>query len=273
MKRNIKNIYGTAYAGQLYRNELKQVRVKEADYLIKKNKKQTSYFEKLLDEKIPAGLQNTLENAFAAGFKFIYSQGSDYIKKTYSQKSIEKSEDKSQEAKKRLYTDMGITLTEGAGLGVVGMGLVDIPIFIGVLLRNIYQIGEVYGFDCDSKAENLYALKLIEAALIRGRDAEDVNDELDELSRKIDEEGFVYYGLMDDQIKRSAVALSDDMLYMKFVQKIPIVGAVGGYKNFRCMKKVGEYAEIKYHKRNLLKLISERENHEIKELVETENDI
>ncbi len=266
MDRKTKNIYGTAYAGAFYRRELKNVRVREADYLIKKNQKQTSYFEELLEDKIPDGLQESLENAFAAGFSFIFSQGSEYIKKTYSQNRIDKASNKSMEARIRRYTDMGLTLTEGAGLGALGVGIPDIPVFIGVLLRSIYQTAEVYDFSCDTKAENLYILKLIEAALIRGMDAETVNDEIDALADEIDNHDYVFYGLMEDQMKRTAHALASDMLYMKFVQMIPVVGAVGGISNMRCVKKVSEYADIKYHKRNLLQTIKKREEQDIKKL-------
>ena len=41
------------------------------------------------------------------------------------------------------------------------------------------------------------------------------------------------------------------LLYMKFLQSIPIVGAVGGAYDFVYMKQINEYARIKYHKRFL----------------------
>jgi hypothetical protein len=42
------------------------------------------------------------------------------------------------------------------------------------------------------------------------------------------------------------------MLYMKFLQGIPIVGAVGGAFNAISMHNLTAYANLKYHKRFLI---------------------
>ena len=49
--------------------------------------------------------------------------------------------------------------------------------------------------------------------------------------------------------------MSGELLYMKFLQGIPIVGAVGGAYDFVYMKQINEYAKIKYHKRFLAEKI------------------
>ena len=41
------------------------------------------------------------------------------------------------------------------------------------------------------------------------------------------------------------------MLTAKFIQGIPIVGAIGGVVNYSIIKRIGEYASLKYKKRYL----------------------
>lgn len=55
------------------------------------------------------------------------------------------------------------------------------------------------------------------------------------------------------QIEKTAGELSKELLYMKFLQGIPIVGAVGGIYDAVYMKRIAEYANLKYKKRFLMK--------------------
>ena len=55
------------------------------------------------------------------------------------------------------------------------------------------------------------------------------------------------------QIERAAEGLSKELLYMKFLQGIPVVGAVGGIYDAVYMKRITEYANLKYKKRFLMK--------------------
>ncbi|MBR5792238.1 MAG: EcsC family protein, partial [Ruminiclostridium sp.] len=55
----------------------------------------------------------------------------------------------------------------------------------------------------------------------------------------------------DNQIRQTAGALSKELLYMKFLQGIPLVGAVGGVYDVVYMKNITEYAKIKYQRRFL----------------------
>ena len=55
-----------------------------------------------------------------------------------------------------------------------------------------------------------------------------------------------------EQSKKTAGALSKELLYMKFLQGLPIVGAVGGAYDVIYMKNISEYAQMKYRKRFLL---------------------
>lgn len=43
--------------------------------------------------------------------------------------------------------------------------------------------------------------------------------------------------------------LSKELLYMKFLQGIPVVGVAGGAFDVKYMKEITAYAELKYRKR------------------------
>ena len=56
----------------------------------------------------------------------------------------------------------------GVGMGLLGNGIPDIPVFTGIILKNIYEIAVHYGFDYNSEDEKYFILLLIEAAVSYG---------------------------------------------------------------------------------------------------------
>ena len=58
---------------------------------------------------------------------------------------------------------------------------------------------------------------------------------------------------LEEQIRSTARQLSEAMLYSKFLQNIPVAGVVGGVKDGVFLRRVQQYAAIKYRKRFLLR--------------------
>ena len=58
-----------------------------------------------------------------------------------------------------------------------------------------------------------------------------------------------------EQSKETAAALAEALLYMKFLQGIPVVGVAGGAADTVYLKKITDYAELKYKRRFLRKKI------------------
>ncbi len=52
-------------------------------------------------------------------------------------------------------------------------------------------------------------------------------------------------------MRRTAGALSSELLYLKFVQGIPIVGVAGGASDIVYQRKIASYASLKYRRRFL----------------------
>ena len=237
------------------KKELTKARISETDFLIRRKKQKQSYIDSKIEKYVPEGLAGTLEAAFTKAFEIIFRDGTGIIKKTYGRGSSDNDDIVMLRNRARaiLAKDTVVTAAEGTGLGLAGIGLPDIPVFTAVLLRNIYQLAECYGFDYESKTEQVFILKLIETGLSYGESAEKLNDELNALMEQIDNEDYTYYGLISQQIKAASEAVSKEVLYMKFIQTIPVVGAAGGISNLTCLNKVGRFAELKYRKRFIMK--------------------
>ena len=58
----------------------------------------------------------------------------------------------------------------------------------------------------------------------------------------------------EEMIHQTAGCLSKELLYMKFLQGIPVVGAVGGAYDVVYLKQITEYANLKYERRFLERL-------------------
>lgn len=240
------------------KKELTKARISETDFLIRRKKQKQSYIDSKIEKYVPEGLAGTLEAAFTKAFEIIFRDGTGIIKKTYGRGSSDNDDIVMLRNRARaiIAKDTVVTAAEGTGLGLAGIGLPDIPVFTAVLLRNIYQLAECYGFDYESKTEQVFILKLIETGLSYGESAEKLNDELNALMEQIDNEDYTYYGLISQQIKAASEAVSKEVLYMKFIQTIPVVGAAGGISNLTCLNKVGRFAELKYRKRFIMKTIN-----------------
>ncbi len=234
------------------RRELRRVRHREKEILARNRYAKGVSLESLLNKYIPDKLEGTLDAAFREAFRVIFARGTAVIEKTFNERRLRKTGGSEAEAQRQWAKDILLTGVEGTGLGLIGVGLPDIAVFTGMLLRGVYQTAASNQFEFTSKTEQVFILRLIEAALTRGKEAQRLSDEVDEMMRKIDEEDFQYFGNINEFIERTSKALSDETLYLKFVQTIPIVGVIGGLSNPIYMNKVKGFAEVKYRKRRLL---------------------
>jgi len=247
-----------------YEREWNALMKKEARFQKKRLLEQPSALSQSLSAKLPDRLEDTLRLAFQKAFHLVFSKGSKLIEKTYSkeQRKLEfwanmataqilqnRKSIQSFSKKARHHSAQHVLLAglEGSLLGLLGIGLPDIPIFSGVLLRSIYEISMSYGFDYVSLEEQHFILMIMEAALLRG-DAflfadTQINDWIDF--------GKVPPNSRENQLKRTSAALSSHLLYLKFIQGIPIVGSIGGLSDGLCLKRITDYAQLKYKRRFL----------------------
>ena len=145
----------------------------------------------------------------------------------------------------------------GIGLGVLGVGIPDIVLFTGLMLKSVYEIALNYGFHYESEEEKKFILLVIQGAVSFGDELEEINQQLNFFMEKgIYKKPFE----LDYGIEQTAKSLSKELLYMKFLQGIPLVGVAGGAYDVIYMKQVVEYAKMKYQRRFLTGKINLEKN-------------
>lgn len=249
--------------------ELRRLNNEERRYLQKRRERKESRLNALLESKIPPTLQSTLDSAFAGAFSLIFEKGTGVIEKTYNKKRLETESvdshrrilhrqdrrslrEVSEKAGGSGIRNMLVSGAAGIGMGVAGMGLPDIPVFTAMMLKSIYELALQYGFSYESEAERYFILLLIQGAIAPWDKLQDIEEQLDVF---METELLPLYYSREVQIRRAASGLSQELLYMKFLQGVPVVGAVGGAYDIVYMKKITEYAELKYRRRFYQKMM------------------
>lgn len=228
-------------------------------------------FDKI-QNKIPNKLVSTLDTAFYKGFQLVFEKGSPLIEKTYNKDKIEMDFDINHYAVNKEFSKRHIkrldkhsresglinssfSAIEGSVLGLLGIGLPDIPLFLSVIVKTIYEIALSYGYQYDKEEEQVYILLLISTAVSSGEKQREYNLLLEQLGNQIDNNISIAVK-PDPYMKKTAKVLSDVLLTTKFIQGIPIIGAVGGAVNYSVLNKISIYARLKYKKRYLLKKLA-----------------
>ena len=225
-----------------------------------------------LEKKLPQKVYNGLETAFCKGFAVVFSKGRGIIEKSYRKTTIQ--EDQSirefalqvkggrkelrqmmKSAHRSHARNMAITTVEGVGLGALGIGMPDIVLFISAILRGVYETALNYGYDYIERAEQMLILKMMAASLSVGEEWKARSQEIDRIMSggEMDLSDEAYQA----QIRDTASVFAVDMLLMKFVQGLPLVGVLGGAANPVYYRKVLRYVQLKYRKRFLWKISRE----------------
>ena len=231
-------------------------------------KAKSAAWKKELESRMPKKVYVGLESAFCKAFSVVFDQGRSIIEKGYNKEELQADhairdfavqlkggrkelKQMHRRAKQSDLVNMAVTTLEGIGLGALGVGMPDIVLFLGNLLKGVYEAALSYGFDYESRQEQLLILKMMQTALSDRENWIQRNREVDEMLEleaiDITEEEF------KQQEKDTASAFAMDMLLLKFIQGLPVVGIIGGAANPVYYKKVMKYVQLKYRKRYLLK--------------------
>lgn len=247
--------------------EWEKAEKQEKVYIQRRANKSDSRLNQLLEKRIPANLQDTLDAAFSKAFHLVFEKGTAVIEKTYKKEDMlqnyrinefaaqVKRNKKSLKVFSKKATGAGtvnllLSGASGIGLGILGIGIPDIALFTGLMLKSVYEIALNYGFDYEDEDEKKFILLLIRGALSYGDDLKKINKEL---NFYIQNKKFTKEAHLNDYVDAAAGSLSKELLYMKFLQGIPIAGVVGGAYDLVYMKQIVTYAELKYRRRFYLK--------------------
>ena len=251
-----------------YQKEWEKFVKKEQKYLDKQKEKKESFLNQKLEEKVPEKLQGTLDTAFAKAFHLIFEKGTAVIEKTYRKEEIEKQyqineftnqvrQDKkslrtfSKNAKGSGTKNLVMSGAAGIGMGILGVGIPDIPVFTAMILKSIYEIAMHYGYSYETEEEQYFILLLIQGAVSHGEEMFTIDNKI---NHYISSSIWVKEETKEEMIQKTASYLSKELLYMKFLQGIPVVGAVGGAYDVVYLKQITEYANLKYERRFLKKM-------------------
>ena len=243
--------------------EIAKLEKQEQRFLEKRRDKKDSFLNQKLEEVVPEGMQEKLDTAFAKAFETVFNKGTGVIEKTYNKENKEisymskemtsriKKNRKSlkafsKEAGKTGKINLAVSSVTGIGMGIIGVGLPDIPVFTGMILKQLYETALNYGFKYDTDEEKYFIMMLIQGSVSYGDTLEAIDAQI---NKYIETEEIPDYVDMDKLIQQTAGCLSKELLYMKFLQGIPVVGAVGGAYDAIYMKRIAEYSEMKYRRR------------------------
>lgn len=174
---------------------------REAQYRDKNREQRVDALAKL-QRFVPDGLQSKLDMAFMKAFQLIFEKGTAVIEKTYDKQrrqddyqiaefAAELRENKRhvrafhKQAKKYARRNLVVSSAEGIGLGLLGIGLPDIPLFVSLLLKNLYEISLSFGYEYDQMEERLFQLKIIETALYSGKEIEQYDSDMNTMCESI----------------------------------------------------------------------------------------
>lgn len=251
------------------KKELRLVAKREEKLAAAAQKTSAVSWKTALEKKIPDKVYIGLQSAFCKGFSLVFDQGRAMIEKSYDKEKIladqsirayalqvkggrKEIKQVHKSVRQAEFVNLAITTVEGVGLGALGIGMPDIVLFLAGLLRGIYETALNYGFPYDGRGEQLLILKMMAAALSGGDDWESLNREVDSMLScdciNVNEEIF------QAQMQETASVFAVDMLLLKFIQGLPVVGILGGAANPVYYHKVMQYVQLKYKKRYLLSL-------------------
>ncbi len=245
--------------------QLNKLLKQEAKFLEKHNEKKPSKLDEFVVDKVPQKLQQTLQSVFSKSFALVFEKGSSVIEKSYNREEIEikhkvnayafsLKQDKKRidafgkQASKSEAKNIAISGVKGIGLGLLGIGVPDIPVFLGMILKGIYEIALQFGFEYDTEKERYFIINVIATSLSYGDKAVLYNEILNDY--------IVNPNLPKDydalkEVEKVSDVLANELLVMKFIQGLPIVGVVGGVSDAVFVKKILDFAKLKYKRRFL----------------------
>lgn len=263
--------------------ELKNIEKEEEKLRKHAGQENGSKWKEALEERIPQKVLVNLKKAFGKAFELVFEKGTGIIEKTYPKEEMEKDfqiqdyafelKEKRKELKKmkaasskRNLKNLTISTVEGAGLGFLGIGIPDIVVFTGMILKGTYETALHYGFAYDTLEERLFLLKLLEASVSKGEAWKRCNEEADRMIEDLVSRQSVSQGQSlqqsvsegqssqqgaAEQLAKTADAFAVDMLAAKFIQGFPVIGIAGGLSNPVYYSRIMKYVQLKYRKRYL----------------------
>lgn len=247
-----------------------ELRRQEAQFIQKNVVQAPSPLEQTLDRFVPDQLQTTLETAFRKAFELVFTNGAAVLSAISGTQKRLAAAQPALEAARRSPTRHNLNVltrragrsktlnllfsgVEGVSTGLFGVGIPDIPLFLAVALKTVYEIAASYGFSSSSDQEKCLILRIIQISLSRGQELCDGNRALDQMLAAPE----TLLHDLNTQLRITSNALAHELLFWKFLQGTAVVGVAGGLSDVACLRRISAYAGLKYRRRFLLTLGNE----------------
>lgn len=220
-----------------------------------------------LEKKIPSKVYEGLVRTFSTGFSLVFRQGRKLIEMTYDKQFIQEQHKTRHDAvmqgrgrqqlrqmEKTIGRKNNVNLTattaEGIALGIFGVGMPDIVLFLSTMLKGIHETALSYGFEYESAEAQYLILAMMRTSLAKGSEWERSDREVERLFSDMPS---VSEEMLKESIHKTARVFAVDMLLLKFIQGMPVVGFLGGAANSVYYRKVMDYVQLKYRKYYFIK--------------------
>ena len=264
---------------KLDKKEEKLLEEKKPSLIAQKAGELTAPVREKLREKVPekfsdgaqaAAEKSTelLEKAFEKSFEVVLEKSSRWIGKLCSEEKLR--EDYLQFAQKplsgwelyklgckaagRAGANMAFSSVQGGLMGALGIGLPDVPIFLGAVFKTLFEISLRFGYPYDTQPEQIYQMLLICAAVGDEAQRRQASADADRIAQEIRQKARTGEELSisrEQAKKRASHALCSAALAGKLVQGTPVIGVYGGFRNGVLLRQVGSMAAVKYQQRRL----------------------
>lgn len=242
------------------KRQIKKLEKKEQKLLYRKPLSEP--LQQKVRERIPDKAMQTLESAFQTSFSIVFKKGSKWIEKVikledqqaigaYLKKEFQQEESRThfkafdQRIRSTKLHHVLWTQTKSGVLGLLGIGIPDIPLYLASLLASVYTIGATYGFHIKEEQEKAYVLLLLCAVCDEEEHKQRWKTELNDFT----ERGSHF--TLQELIPYVAHALAYRELQAKFLQGIPLIGVVGAVMSSTLQANIISFAHVSYKKRLL----------------------
>ena len=179
---------------------------------------------------MPETVRDTLTAAFGAAFSAALA-GEPLLRRTASPKAEARRLARAEEqlrmperfssvrgtGRSAVLSAAAASAVRGSGLGLLGIGLPDIPLFAASLLRSLGQIARGYGYITSTRRERRIMLLVLDTALTGGMEYPALSDQLDQALSGTELTGFSEQELADRVAGKLAEELSDG--YQQYAQQ------------------------------------------------------
>lgn len=228
-----------------------------------------------VQDKIPKKATAAIEKAFQAAFENLFMGGLPLIEATFAKEGADLDHlrvnfhlDKDpsqvgfhnlrQVSKKRTKSARRWAKVESVTLGLLGIGLPDIPVYLASILRNLYLLARAYGFTYDREEDKVYLVRLIRLALDKSGDNLTHHQDLLQLGRAMDLGQTPEFDL-EKEIRLCAQDLNRALLVSRVMMTLPLVGVLGGAYQPVVFDRIEDMARLHFEYRYLDGKIREEE--------------